>query len=201
MRLTPQSITDVFTTEHLPRGWQVRRERRMSPGEERAIFAELRRKGRKGYAWRLMIKLCLETGARLQELVFAEWSEFDLDRRVWSMPASHTKGKRARSIPLSKRAVRALKALRLLSEPGQTRPFEKVGSTSLVSVTFRTVTARARVFGLRFHDRRHEAISRLVLEKRKLSVFEIMKTVGHSSPEMLSRYANLRGDEMVDRMD
>lgn len=192
---------DVFSTQHLPRGWQVRRERRLDPMEERAIFAELRRRGRKGYAWRLMIKLALETAARLQELVLAEWSEFDLNRRVWSMPAGHTKGNRARSVPLSKRAVRVMKALRKQSKPGQLRPFATIAKPNLASVTFRKITSKAKVVGLRFHDLRHESVSRLVLEKRKLSVFEIMKIVGHSSPEMLARYANLRGDELVDRMD
>jgi integrase len=49
---------------------------------------------------------------------------------------------------------------------------------------------------LRFHDLRHEAISRIVLKQRHLSVFEIMKIVGHSSIEMLNRYANLRGEEL-----
>ena len=53
----------------------------------------------------------------------------------------------------------------------------------------------------RFHDLRHEAISRMVLYKRQLSVFEIMRIVGHSNAEMLHRYANLRGDEMSDRME
>lgn len=47
----------------------------------------------------------------------------------------------------------------------------------------------------------HEAISRMVLHKRKLSPFEIMKIVGHSSLAILNRYANLRGSDLVDRMD
>lgn len=66
---------------------------------------------------------------------------------------------------------------------------------------FRIFTAEAQIKDFRFHDLRHEAISRLVMHKRKLAVFEIMKFVGHSSIEMLSRYANLRGDELAERID
>lgn len=103
--------------------------------------------------------------------------------------------------PLSKPAVRALKVLRLLSKPGQVRPFEPVGTPNTASVIFRIFTRQAAVVNFRFHDLRHEAVSRLVLEKRRLSVFEIMKMVGHSSSEMLSLYANLRGDALAKRMD
>ena len=40
----------------------------------------------------------------------------------------------------------------------------------------------------------------MVFFKRELSVFEIMKIAGHKSLDMLNRYANLRGEELVDRM-
>ena len=53
---------------------------------------------------------------------------------------------------------------------------------------------------LRWHDLRHEAISRMVLKQRHLSVFEIMDIVGHSSIEMLKRYTNLRGDELAAKL-
>lgn len=70
-----------------------------------------------------------------------------------------------------------------------------------MSCGFRRYADRAGLVDYRFHDLRHEAISRMVLYKRKLSVFEIMAIVGHSSTKMLMRYANLRGEELVDRMD
>jgi integrase len=78
----------AISTKHLPAGWDINRERRLEPQEERAIMREMRRPERKkGYHWRLLLKLALETAARLQELVLAEWKEFDLDRRVGRFPA------------------------------------------------------------------------------------------------------------------
>lgn len=40
--------------------------------------------------------------------------------------------------------------------------------------------------GLRFHDRRYEAISRLI--ERGLSVMEVTKIYGHKTLQMLHRY-------------
>ncbi|MGI9132666.1 MAG: tyrosine-type recombinase/integrase, partial [Rhodoferax sp.] len=53
--------------------------------------------------------------------------------------------------------------------------------------------------GLRFHDLRHEATSRL-FEKTTLSEAQIMKITGHKSHRMMMRYANLRGSDLADRL-
>lgn len=39
------------------------------------------------------------------ELRHAEWSEFDLDAAVWTIPAHKTKMRRAHSVPLSRQAL------------------------------------------------------------------------------------------------
>jgi integrase len=102
---------------------------------------------------------------------------------------------------LSKAAIRAFKLLKLLCKPGETRVFPRLGKPRSVSTRFHLIMEELGIEDLRFHDLRHEAISRMVLYKRKLSVYEIMTIVGHSSLQMLNRYANLRGDELADRMD
>lgn len=191
-----------FSTKLLPKGWEVKRDRRLDAHEEAAIMKRLRRiKAQSRYHWRLLFRLGMETGARLQEMVLAEWSEFDVNRRIWQMPAAHTKMKKARSVPLSKAAHRIVKLLKLLASSDNPRVFHQLGMPGPVSAGFHKFVMDAGVKDFRFHDIRHEAISRMVLYKRKLSVFEIMAIVGHSSSEMLSRYANLRGDELAPRMD
>lgn len=191
-----------FSTKLLPAGWEVRRERRLAPGEEKAIMARLRLiKAPSRDHWRLLFRLALETGARLQELVLADWREFDIERRLWDIPAAHTKMKKARSVPLSKAAHRIARLLKLLADPDSPRVFHRLGNPTTVSAGFHKFVLDAKVKDFRFHDLRHEAVSRMVLYKRKLSVFEIMAIVGHSSAEMLHRYANLRGDELAPRMD
>lgn len=53
--------------------------------------------------------------------------------------------------------------------------------------------------GLRFHDLRHEAVSRF-FERTRLSEVQIMRISGHKSHRMLMRYANLRGSDLADAL-
>jgi integrase len=52
------------------------------------------------------------------ELRFAEWSEFDLDKAVWTIPAKRTKMRRPHRIPLPTRAREILTSLRPVTGNG-----------------------------------------------------------------------------------
>ena len=58
------------------------------------------------------IRLLLYTGARLNEALKAEWSQFDLERGVWVKPSAHTKTKRTHIVPLSGPVLALLKEMR-----------------------------------------------------------------------------------------
>lgn len=191
-----------FSERSLPRGWQNKRDRRLEYKEQAVLYSRLRQlktDARPHYV--ALVRLALETGARLQELVMAEWDEFDLERRVWNIPAAHTKSKCERFVPLSRKALRQLKVLNARRSSNSKRVLWLLSMPHIVSTMFARFAKEAGIQNLRFHDLRHEAISRMVLNKRKLSTYEIMRIVGHSSLAMLNRYANLRGEELADRMD
>lgn len=61
---------------------------------------------------------CLEfavlTAARTSEALLAEWSEFNLDGALWSVPASKMKAKEAHAVFLPARAVEILRGLQAL---------------------------------------------------------------------------------------
>lgn len=75
-----------------------------------------------GYSGRPSTRIGLQLLALLYprpgELRFAKWHEFDLERRVWMIPAERTKLRRAHRAPLPKAAIDLLKELRALNEPG-----------------------------------------------------------------------------------
>lgn len=48
----------------------------------------------------LMVKILLATGARIGELVRAEWAHLDFDRAEWTIPPEHSKTKKGFVIPL-----------------------------------------------------------------------------------------------------
>lgn len=59
----------------------------------------------------LLARLTLHTGARINEIRYAEWEDIDLDCRMWKIPPGRA-GQPLRSIPLSDSAARVLRALR-----------------------------------------------------------------------------------------
>lgn len=190
-----------FSLRMIPSDWEVKRERRLEPGEEKTITLRLRTKRKRSARhWLRMVRLALSTAARLQELVLAEWSEFDLERRYWIIPAEHTKCGKTRLVPLDRQALRALRVMMLVKSPDSPRVFHMMGSPKSSSNIFSKTITELGIKDFRFHDLRHEAISRMVLKQRNLSVFEIMNIVGHSSIEMLKRYSNLRGDELAAKL-
>ena len=74
-----------------------------------------------------------------------------------------------------------------------------ISGSYAITDAFRRATKRAGIEGLRFHDLRHEAVSRL-FEKR-LNVMEVASISGHRSLQMLQRYTHLRAEELALRLD
>jgi len=72
-----------------------------------------------GYRGRTTTKLglmiLLHTFVRPGELRFAQWSEFDLDRQLWRIPAVRMKMRRVHLVPLSPEVVALLRELRTLT--------------------------------------------------------------------------------------
>ena len=130
----------------------------------------------------------------------AEWSEFDLDDRVWLMPEEHTKCDKARGVPLSKKATATLIKLRAERPKGEARVFHNLKNPESVSVKFHRIVKRAGIKDLRLHDMRHEFCSRILTKPNGPGLKAVMDMVGHSSPEMINRYAHLEARDFVDRM-
>jgi integrase len=90
--------------------------------EAGAFMQELRNDA--GVASRAL-EFTILTATRTNEVVQAEWSEFDLDLKTWVVPAERMKSKREHRVPLSDAAVSALKAVQGRSEryvfPGHKR--------------------------------------------------------------------------------
>jgi integrase len=190
----------LFSGRQLPRGWNQGRERRLSDAEYQTLMKAIDKPARKTREhWKLLVDLALETGARLQELVLAEWLEFDLAQFVWTIPRLHTKNKKTRYVPLSERAFEIIQRLIELKSSTSPRLFHCFKNPNSVSASFHLIVKGSQLADFKFHDLRHEAISRMVIYCRDVTIYEIMKIVGHSSIEMLHQYANLRPQEVVSR--
>ena len=132
----------------------------------------------------------LSTGCRLNEALKATWSQIDREQRVWKIPASNSKSKRIRSVPLNDVA---LEVLRKLDTEGQFDHLFINRQTDKPYGTIMKVWSRLRkaagVPHLRIHDLRHQFASFLVNSGR--SLYEVQQILGHSDPSVTQRYAHL----------
>lgn len=189
-----------FVQGYLPRGWDEGRDRRLLPHEEKILFDAINKRVDRVY-WNSLVVLALETAARLQEMILATWSEFNLKEGYWIIPKAHEKNRRDRPVPLSDAALKALAAMQVVNPGGpDDRVFSFLPSAASASAAFAKLKRKAGLVDFRFHDLRHEGISRFVLYRPEYSLMEIMKIVGHSSPYMVARYANLKAGELAKKM-
>lgn len=61
------------------------------------------------------LQLIILTASRVNEVLRGNWSEIDLDARLWHIPAERMKMQRPHDVPLSEQAVAALHAIRPLA--------------------------------------------------------------------------------------
>ncbi|WP_273725085.1 site-specific integrase [Brucella gallinifaecis] len=166
------------------------RDRRLEAGEEQKLF-DAADSARNPYM-RSLIIIALETAMRQGEILSLEWSDIDFNRRIAHLEM--TKNGESRDIPLSQLALRTLTELQTDSSEQRVFPLTK----SAVGQAWEHLRERAGMMGFRFHDLRHEAISRLL--EKGLNVIEAATISGHKELRMLQRYSHLRAVDLVDRL-
>jgi integrase len=57
------------------------------------------------------LEFLILTGVRSGSVRLADWSEIDLDKKLWIIPAAHTKSKREHRVPLQPQAIELLESL------------------------------------------------------------------------------------------
>jgi integrase len=133
----------------------------------------------------------LATGMRRGEVLSLRWTNVDLEARIAFLPM--TKNGHPRSVPLSPQALSVLSELSR-REGDLVFPI----SANSLRLAWERVKKRAGVLDLRFHDLRHEAISRFF--EQGLSVPEVSLISGHRDPRMLFRYTHLRAADVAKKL-
>lgn len=141
-----------------------------------------------------LLIVAIETGMRRGEILGLRWSDISHNRRVITL--TMTKNGSGREVPLSPRAFDVLAEWKTQADVDQQRVFP-MAPGSLEQAWYRLLL-RADVGGLRFHDLRHEAVSRLF--ERGLNVIEVSSISGHKELRMLRRYTHLSADDLVSRL-
>ena len=138
------------------------------------------------------IRLLILTGARLQEILTAQWSWVDLGRGVIFLPTSKTG---AKPLYLSAAAQAVLADIpRVASNPHIIVGSRAGAPRSDLKKPWAAIQRAAGLEGLRLHDLRHSFAS--VGAGTSLGLPIIGKLLGHSQPATTARYAHLDADPM-----
>ena len=138
----------------------------------------------------LVVLFLLSTGSRRNEALQSKWSDIDMGKRVWRIPAQNSKSKRIRSVPLNDTALSVLKELRKAGDQEYLFISPRTGMRlkSITGVWFR-LRIKANLLDFRLHDCRHQYASMLVNSGR--SLYEVQQILGHQDPKVTMRYSHL----------
>jgi integrase len=171
----------------------------LNNARERFLSAEEAKRLRKAVAesansqLQHIVGLLLLTGARVSELLHAEWRHVDQQRRVWFIPISKTG--RSRHVPLSQAAMGIIEQLPtfagcsyLVPNPKTRKPFTDLKRP------WETARNKAGLPGLRIHDLRHSAASFMI--NAGIDLFAVGKVLGHANHASTMRYSHLTNDTL-----
>jgi integrase len=198
----------------------VERNRRIDPDEERRIVEVLQRRREaaqsleqrvEAEALGLMFQLALRTAMRLREIYTLVLAQIRIaDKTIY---LSKSKNGDRRQVPLNSKARAVLEmprpALEAARRGGQLIPLwdgqleakALAATTARLSRLFANVFAEAGSDDLHFHDSRHEALCRWVLESPDLTSEQLGRAAGMRDARTRQRYLSLRGSELADILD
>lgn len=179
------------------------RNRRLSASEESRLLSEVDAYSNPMLGW--IVRIAMETGMRSSEIATLKLTQVDLDRRIVRL--IETKNTLPRTVPLSKIAAENFRLalgnptrpddtdLIFFGEPGRDGKRRSYNFNKVWGDTKK----RLGITDFKFHDLRHEAVSRLV--ELGLSDQEVASISGHKSMQMLRRYTHLRAEDLVAKLD
>ncbi len=141
-----------------------------------------------------MIRFAIATGMRRGEILSLEWRNIDMAQRVATLP--DTKNGEARQVPLSTAAIAAITPLPRHISDG--RVFWTWARGDSFQAAWKRAFKLAGAPDLRFHDLRHEAVSRFF--ELGLNPMEVASISGHKTLQMLKRYTHLKASELVKKL-
>jgi integrase len=165
------------------------RDRRLNGDEKERLLAALHNCRSSWIA--PLFEFSIETACRRSEALKLKWADVDLCKRIAVLKG--TKNGDNRVIPLSGKAVQVLSAI----------PRDLKGSVFPVPMptvrsAFEQACKRACIQDLRWHDLRHEAVSRL--HERGLSTVEVAAISGHKTLACLARYSHMKVERLAERL-
>jgi len=183
----PMPINPVDAVR-IPNGIK-RRERRLRDGEYVALM-QAAKSCKNTLIWP-MVDFAIETGMRRSEILSLRWENLSDQQRMASL--HDTKNGSKRDVPLTLKAAQVI-----ANVPTHTVNIFPTSDYAVRHAWDRLVR-RAGIEDLRFHDLRHEAVSRFF--EMGLSVPEVALISGHKDYQMLARYTHMTAKNVLNKLD
>jgi integrase len=156
---------------------------------------------------RPLLRLAIATGMRMKEITSLQWGDVDTTAKLLHVAEDTKTGMRV--VPLGGEAIAVLEAQRehrkaIAKEGGPLSPYVFTGADGKPfltredrnRITKATVSTakNAGVAEASFHTLRHTAAAWMV--QAGVSLYEVQRILGHSTPVMTQRYAHLQPDHL-----
>tara|TARA_B100001057_G_scaffold294696_1_gene294797 strand:+ start:130 stop:1110 length:981 start_codon:yes stop_codon:yes gene_type:complete len=138
-----------------------------------------------------LTQFAIATAMRRSEILSLRWDDIDLQEQIATL--AQTKNGSKREVPLTKLALEILKGL------SQETDYVFAISENAFRLSWSRLIRRSGIKDLRFHDLRHEAVSRFF--EMGLSVPEVGLISGHRDLRMLSSYIHLNSRAVVKKIE
>ena len=161
------------------------RERYLTVDEAKRLLAE------SSDELRPVVIVALSTGMRKNEVLSLRWKDVDFVKGF--VHISDSKSGQGRNIPMNGLTFETLHAMDRSREFVFENPETKTHVQD-VKTGFKAACRRAGIGGLRFHDLRHTAASRMV--EAGIDLVTVSKILGHASIQMTMRYSHPTPENM-----
>lgn len=183
---TPFDMSDSL----ISKSDEVRRERTLSLEEEKrlleACYKQDKNNRQRWIHLKPFIIAALDTGCRRGELFKLRWRDIDFENGTIVIVAENSKTARRRIVGMTPRLFEELSSL--WDKPLKTKDDLVFGLTDNIKNGWKSLCEETKVYGFRFHDIRHTAITRMVKTKQPTAL--IMKISGHTQHSTFARYVN-----------
>ena len=162
--------------------------------EEKVAILDVAQKLQNPYiapAIEFAIEFAIETAMRRSELLTIKWTDVCLETGFAKL--HDTKNSESRTVPLTARSRCILRALKKNTD------YIFPISAACLHQAFKRVTRKTGIQDLRFHDLRHEAVSRFF--KIGMSVPKVALISGHKDMTKLFRYTHLNPNQIFLKYD
>ncbi|HXG30453.1 MAG TPA: tyrosine-type recombinase/integrase [Thermodesulfobacteriota bacterium] len=136
------------------------------------------------------IILCaLNTGMRKGEILSLKWFNVDLENNVITIEPTNTKSKKTKKLFINSVLRGILRELKLKSGRSEHVFLGPAGEPiKKLRTSFEKACSRANIKGLRFHDLRHTAATRMI--ESGANIVAVSRILGHSTLNMTMRYTH-----------